>query len=223
MKMCVQKYLIFICLCSVVVLLIIILNRGNIIIKTYDINNYHSQSNQVDHYFTTPNYNLFTIDYVVQKQKAIIEKELANYNLKNLILTEGGQPIRNLVMATWRTGSTFLSEIIDATPGNFYHYEPLLYNGYYDIKESDANSSLRVVKKLFSCDYSDMEEYVAAAKKERYLFKHNAKLWKQCVRYPKYCYNTKFLSEFCKVFPFQLMKIIRWRLQLAEELLRDDR
>lgn len=222
MKICRQHGLLILCLCSAAVLLFIIFNRGNITIKTYDINNYHIQSDQED-YYTTPNHSLFTIDNVLQKQKAIIEKELANYNLKDLVLADGGRPIRNLVIATWRTGSTFFSEIINALPGNFYHYEPLLYNGYYEIQGADVNSSMRVVKKLFMCDYSDMTDYIEMAKKEIYLFSHNEKLWKQCVLYPEYCFNTTFLSEFCKVFPFQLMKIVRWRLQMAEELLRDDR
>lgn len=211
-----------------ILLLLLLFSRTDVTVKNYDTNNYHLQQDEDDDYYTTPNYNLFTIAHVIQKQKAIIEKEYARYSfphntkLKNYVLADGGRPIRNLVIATWRTGSTFLSEVIDSLPGNFYHYEPLLYNGYNEIKESDANFSMKVVKKLLMCDYSDIDEYIEMAKKEIYLFTHNAKLWKQCALFSEYCFNTTFLSEFCKVFPFQSMKIVRWRLQFAEELLKDD-
>lgn len=52
--------------------------------------------------------------------------------LNDLIMEKGGQPIRNVIFTTWRSGSTFLGETLDSHPGTFYHYEPLLH---FEIKQ----------------------------------------------------------------------------------------
>lgn len=42
-------------------------------------------------------------------------------SLDDLTLETGGQPIRSIIISTWRSGSTFLGDILNAMPGNFYH------------------------------------------------------------------------------------------------------
>jgi len=40
-------------------------------------------------------------------------------------MENGGKPIRNIIFATWRSGSTFVGELTNSHPGMFYVYEPL--------------------------------------------------------------------------------------------------
>ena len=43
---------------------------------------------------------------------------------------ESGQ-VRNLLVATsWRSGSSFLGELLNQVPGTFYYFEPLHYYSY---------------------------------------------------------------------------------------------
>ncbi len=51
--------------------------------------------------------------------------------LKDYTLVTGGQPVKALVVTTWRSGSTFLGDIMNAHPATYYHYEPLLH---FDIR-----------------------------------------------------------------------------------------
>lgn len=171
-----------------------------------------------------------TIKDIINQQKLQIEQELANYqfpfglNLQNFTLGTHGKPLRNIIVTTWRSGSTFLGDIINAVPGNYYHYEPLLDYEIIQIRGPPyAQEALQNLKKLLSCDYTDMEHYLEYGKNHIYLFTHNNRLWDQCQVYQQqYCWNAQFLSEFCKLFPFQSMKLVRLRLRLAEELLKDE-
>ena len=57
--------------------------------------------------------------------RAEVERQLAGYG--------PGRPsstVRAMVATTWRSGSTFLGDIMQAHPATYYHYEPLLH---YDI------------------------------------------------------------------------------------------
>jgi len=74
-------------------------------------------------------------------------------NLDEFILEKGGEPIRNIVFTSWRSGSTFLGDLLNAHPGTFYHYEPLLplgivqviqlsYISFYNSQSTIAYSSL---------------------------------------------------------------------------------
>lgn len=200
-----------------------------------DVSDFHRNNQlypepvQDDYYFPTPNYSFYSIKYVVQQQKAVLEQELADYSfppktkLENFTLSDGGQPVRNIIIATWRSGSTFLGDVINAVPGNFYHYEPLLDYGIVQIRGPPyGDSAIRTLKRLLMCDYKDLYNYVEYGKTHVYLFTHNTRLWNQCSLYPQHCYNSTFLSEFCKLFPSHSMKVVRLRLRLAEELLKDD-
>lgn len=173
-------------------------------------------------------YNSFSMDDVVNQQKEAVEEELSNYKfppntqLEDFSLSNGGQPKRNIIIASWRTGSTFLGQLVSSVPGSFYFYEPLIHYGPYEVVEPpQTNASLEMVKKLINCNYSGLHEYIENSKLHQIKFSHNTRLWKQCQLYPNYCFRHKFFSDICKVFPFQTMKIIRWRLNTAEELLKD--
>lgn len=46
--------------------------------------------------------------------------------LDDLIMEKGGRPMRSIIVSSWRSGSTFVGDLVNAHPANFYHYEPLV-------------------------------------------------------------------------------------------------
>ncbi|XP_055379266.1 uncharacterized protein LOC129610656 isoform X2 [Condylostylus longicornis] len=190
--------------------------------------------------FSTENYRSFnttvTINDILLYQRAKIIQEMENFEypagrfgvdaekLSDLIMENDGSPVRSIIVTTWRSGSTFLGDILNSMPGNYYHYEPLLN---FDIKQirgpPDDEKAINNLKNLLKCDYTDMEEYLEYGKEHKYLFEHNERLWTQCKEFPQFCWRPKFLTPFCKLFPLQSMKIVRLRLSLAEKLLEDER
>lgn len=183
-------------------------------------------------YLVTQNYSLSKDDirYIVKQQEYNNQRELIGYKfphnatIKDYTMSNGGQPIRSVIVTTWRSGSTFLGDVLNSIPGNFYHYEPLLDFGIRQVRDPPlSNIALSNLKNLLNCNYTDLDDYLKYGKSHIYLFTHNFRLWNQCETYPYYCWNSTFLSEFCKVFPFQSMKTVRLRLHLAEELLKIQR
>ncbi|XP_063588383.1 carbohydrate sulfotransferase 4-like [Penaeus indicus] len=171
------------------------------------------------------------IDGVLLEQKHLLERHLEGYafhsklnvsNLKDLVLREGGQPLRNLIVTSWRSGSTFLGDILLSHPGTFYHYEPLLDFGIKQIRCGDeAAQAMHNLKHLLNCDYSEMEHYLKYGPSHPWVFSHNSVLWSRCKTFPDLCWKPEFLSPFCSLFPFQSLKTVRLRLNLTEELLED--
>lgn len=169
-----------------------------------------------------------TIEEVVEHARELIKEETSDYifppntSLSNFTPATRGTPLRSIILTTWRSGSTFLGEVLNAVPGNFYHYEPLLDYGIIQIRGPPyEESAVRHLKRLLSCDYSNLDDYLEFGKTHTHLFSHNTRLWDMCGQYPFYCWNSTFLSKFCKEFPFQSMKSVRLRLHLAEALLED--
>lgn len=177
----------------------------------------------------------FTIDDIINLQRNKIAMEMADYKypngkfgvkaekLSDLTLETGGTPLRNIIITTWRSGSTFVGDILNSIPGNYYHYEPLLNYDIVQIRGPPyAKTAIKNLKKLLNCDYEDMYDYLEYGQEHIWLFTHNERLWDQCLDFPQVCWNSTFLSRFCKLFPIQSMKVVRLRLKLAEELLGED-
>lgn len=142
--------------------------------------------------------------------------------LEDLLLDRGGRPMRSLIVTTWRSGSTFFGDIMNAHPANFYHYEPLLDFGILQVRGPPyAEQALTNIRSLLNCDYKNMDRYLNYGKTHFWLFSHNTLLWKQCQAHRRICWDPEFVSRFCRLFPFQSMKTVRLRLRVAEELLAE--
>ncbi|CAO1400002.1 unnamed protein product [Diamesa hyperborea] len=175
-----------------------------------------------------------SIEDILNYQRQQIAEELSNYeypsgkfgveanNLQELTPETNGNPMRSLIITTWRSGSTFLGDILNAMPGNFYHYEPLLTFDIIQIRGPPHDKpAINLLKKLLKCNYTDMNEYLEFGQTHNYLFTHNSRLWNQCHLFPNFCYQPKFLESFCKLFPLQSMKVVRLRMDIAARLLED--
>ncbi|XP_046746144.1 carbohydrate sulfotransferase 5-like [Diprion similis] len=176
------------------------------------------------------------IDQIISKQRRLISEETKDYSfpngrynisaskLEDLVIEKNGRPIRSVIVATWRSGSTFLGEILNAHPANYYHCEPLIAFDIARIRGPPlAKKALKWVKDLLNCEYQDLGEYLSYAKKDLWAFAFNPYLWKQCEAHQDICFYREFHSSLCKLFPFQSMKLVRLRLQIAQELLADEK
>ncbi|CAL4124720.1 unnamed protein product, partial [Meganyctiphanes norvegica] len=139
----------------------------------------------------------------------------------DLIPEQGGQPVRSIVITTWRSGSTFVGDILNIPPGSFYHYEPLADFGFKQVRSgADAAQASHNLRHFLTCNYTDLDHYLKYSNKEKWPLRHNSPLWKFCNN-SHLCRKPEFLSQFCSLFPFQTLKAIRLRLNLTKELLED--
>jgi len=173
------------------------------------------------------------VDVAISSERDLIAKDLEGYQtttgekVDSFLMEKGGNPVRAMVATTWRSGSTFLGDIMTAHPATFYHYEPLLH---YDIVQARsgarAEDAVRTLKDLMHCNYTSLGSYLQYGKSHQWLFSHNQPLWSHCTKDgPKfrssYCWKPEFLNRFCPLFPFQSIKTVRLRLNLTKSLVED--
>lgn len=170
-------------------------------------------------------------DKILEKTRENIRQALRNYNftysgvnrLEDLTIETGGQPLRSVIISTWRSGTTFLGDILNAMPGNFYHYEPLLRYDIIQIRgPPHADSAMETIKNMLKCNFDNMDKYFNYGKSHMHQFTHNTRLWDHCKHKNELCFDSDFTSRLCKLFPFQSMKVVRIRLKLIQELLDDN-
>ncbi|XP_048517124.1 carbohydrate sulfotransferase 1-like isoform X4 [Dendroctonus ponderosae] len=119
-----------------------------------------------------------------------------------------------------RSFSVHGGDVLNALPGNYYHYEPLMDYGIIQIRgPPDADSALTRLKSLLNCDYTNLYKYIEYATTHNNLLRHNKRLWAHCEADHDICWDREFLNQFCRLFPFQSVKTVRLRLKLAEALL----
>lgn len=179
---------------------------------------------------TSPYDGLPNIEKFLNKTRARIKAEMVGYNfsysgvqkLEDLVMESGGQPLRSVIISTWRSGTTFLGEVLNAMPGNFYHYEPLLKYEIIQIRgPPHADKALNTIKNMLKCNYDDMDDYFKFGKWNLHQFSHNTRLWDHCKYKKELCFDAEFTARMCKLFPFQSMKVVRVRLRLIQEILED--
>ncbi|XP_057319631.1 carbohydrate sulfotransferase 5-like isoform X1 [Microplitis mediator] len=181
------------------------------------------------------NLSFLEIQDVVDQQRRDIERDMETYeypngkyglnisNLDDLLMEKGGRPMRSVILANWRSGSTFLGDVVNSHPANFYHYEPLLDFGIVQVRGPPlAQAAIANIYALFNCEYNKLQNYLDFGKTHPWVFNHNTHLWTQCVIHRKICWDPLFVTKFCRIFPFQSMKLVRLRLRIAQVLLEDE-
>jgi len=133
------------------------------------------------------------------------------------------EPLRILIVTTWRSGSTFMGDLFTSIPTAFYHYEPYLHEG---IRRMRRNEDLRHLRSLFQCDYRGVEEsYFSYGLAHPELFSHNRRLWRRCTRRRRsstnVCMRRNVLAQICLQSPIQVAKTVRLPLRLAASLMEE--
>ena len=72
------------------------------------------------------------------KIREFLQEEMSS--VVNFTGTESGGPLRILIVATFRTGSSFLAQILASHPGAFYLFEPLSKYGFFQVTFTHTSS-----------------------------------------------------------------------------------
>ena len=129
---------------------------------------------------------------------------------------------RILIVSTWRSGSSFLGEVIHSAPGVFYSYEPLHFFDYGH--PAGPYSKTELIQSIFNCSFPG--DYLRHINKwpegEKHIFmRKNRRVWEACQREKSLCYRPDFVGQLCTYFPIQLIKVVRLRAKELTPLLED--
>jgi len=157
--------------------------------------------------------------------KANIMDIVGNIPVGKKVPVESARQI--LIATTWRSGSTFLGDLLNHYKGTFYYFEPLHYYGSTQ-NELKVQNETTFLKSLFTCKFnSENIGFLHHVSKEnnKFLFKnHNFRLWNSCksaLPNDIMCLMPDYLNHVCPRFPIKLIKTVRLRVKNVEELIQD--
>ncbi|XP_045131714.1 carbohydrate sulfotransferase 1-like isoform X2 [Portunus trituberculatus] len=162
---------------------------------------------------------------LVRRKVEADRKKLSSKTLR--LWSPGEVPLRVLLVTTWRSGSTFLGQVLAHHPAVFNHYEPFSPLGVRQVRSGrEAFQSQQLLHRLMDCQYTGQDEYLNYTRSHAEdMLGHNKGIWDPCHRGPNFntCFNSSFLSQACQMFPIQLVKTVRLRLNLTQLFLNDER
>ncbi|XP_045625224.1 carbohydrate sulfotransferase 1 [Procambarus clarkii] len=151
----------------------------------------------------------------------------AVHNARPLSSQPRPKTLKVVIATTWRSGSTFLEELLASHSAVYNHYEPLLQFGLRQIRDGqDAVEAQKIIHDLLSCRYSGHEEYMKTAQNIKEMISRNVQLWNTCSIKDwgdALCFNEVFLTGACELFPWATMKIVRLRLKFLRPILEDSK
>lgn len=175
--------------------------------------------------------SIMSADEILDEQSRKIAEDMKDYeypkgkffvnasNLADLTPENGGQPMRSVVVATCRGGSSFFGDILNAVPGTFYDFEPL--KAIQHKLKNDNEIGLKYLTNLLRCNFSYMKQHLKLY--NTLLYNRNTDLWSYLKKFPNLQSDVQFFESYCKLFPSRAMKVIRLRLKAAATLLQDSR
>ena len=186
---------------------------------------YQFEKTKGDKNSNTPN----KIHHILYKNCARIGDFVSSRNARHILLA-----------STFRSGSSFLGELLSRYPGTFYSYEPLMYtrtmntsevNGYRDSTFSRKTREIfiQLLLQVFKCNL-DIEyiKYISYTYHDALL--RNFRLWNTCKTLcpgcndglvSRECSILSFYNSTCPKFPIRLIKTVRFRMEDSEKLLLD--
>lgn len=138
-----------------------------------------------------------------------------------------------LIASTYRSGSSFLGDLLNHYQGTFYSFEPLHYNenkiGQPKMSEAEKNKEyIDMLRQVFKC--IPESGYFQHASKKSYIFQHNFRFWNVCENIAKRtsakkevtpCYSSEIYSKMCQMLPIRLIKTVRLPVNETRKLFLD--
>ncbi|XP_042878592.1 uncharacterized protein LOC122257394 [Penaeus japonicus] len=130
---------------------------------------------------------------------------------------------RVIILSTWRSGSSFLGDLLKSYPGTYFSFEPLhhLLKNLHLQEGPLVDVVLNLLRSIMTCDLSQQEEYVSYMRNNSFLIDHNTRIWNSCSRNRALCFDKDYLSAVCKYMPVNVMKTVRMGLSPVVALLQD--
>ena len=127
---------------------------------------------------------------------------------------------RVLLVTYFRSGSSYLGDIMQQNWKTFYTFEPLIFLTLgYKINQTMTERGLDVIKKVFECDFEKIDlEYIKYFAKNNFLMTWNKFLNSVCHNNSTTCSTRRFMSETCRRSRYNLIKSTRLTMDHVEIL-----
>ena len=145
--------------------------------------------------------------------------------LGDTLLSQESDLVKNILIATsWRSGSSFLGELLAQYPGTFYFFEPLHYYAQKVTPQSGVIREEEFLETLFRCQFGVSNHGFLEHVRNNPVLLSNKRLWDSCQLFAEHerlevCFSEEYLNTVCPRFPLRLIKTVRLRVQRTRKLL----
>ncbi|XP_035707507.1 uncharacterized protein LOC110860089 isoform X2 [Folsomia candida] len=134
------------------------------------------------------------------------------------------KPKRNFIISTWRSGSSFLGEMIATHPGTIFFYEPFMFMKSQRIRSNEnVTRVMEMINAMSECNFHYADWLKSNGNFINTMISWTPGLKTICPDIPGSCSDPEFIHNLCELFPIKFMKFVRLQLRNIEPLLRDDR
>ncbi|KAL7644158.1 UNVERIFIED_CONTAM: hypothetical protein RMT77_004982 [Armadillidium vulgare] len=164
----------------------------------------------------------FTLKLPEKLMTKLMEKSLQNLPPQ---IRPTPMSLKIIIISTWRSGTSFLNDILSSHDGVFSHYEPLHHFGikrFRDKYDPESVEAQKFIKGVLNCEYVD-KTYFSNLQANKFIVRNNKIFWNLCQNeeYENECYTKDFLEASCSLFPIHVIKTVRLGVPLLESLLED--
>ncbi|KAI2810657.1 hypothetical protein BLOT_001820 [Blomia tropicalis] len=122
----------------------------------------------------------------------------------------GANVSRVLLLAYFRSGSSFVGDLMQQNWKSFYSFEPLhLMTRYTRIDDTNLTKALNLITSIYDCDFASNSYYVKWIEKNQFLLKWNKFLWNVCRFRSQSCFDPKYMRQACRRSKYNIIKIVR--------------
>lgn len=101
-----------------------------------------------------------------------------------------------LLITSWRSGSTYMGELLTAPKGSFFFLEPFDQFSY----SPETNTALEFIDELHHCNFTD---------KGRHTWRYNKNFRKYCIDYSAPCWMPGVVQKYCELCSRHVLKVVR--------------
>ena len=161
--------------------------------------------------------------------KKFKNKKEHDYNMKSLLngfnplsrfpVYNGRNVSRILLIGYFRSGSSFVGDLMQQNWKSFYSFEPLhLMTRYTRIEDSNLTQALNLLTGIFTCDFKRSPHYIEWIEKNQFLLKWNKFLWNVCRFRPISCNDVNYVTQACQRSKYNIIKVVRLPIRHLEIL-----
>ncbi|RWS21252.1 secreted protein-like protein [Leptotrombidium deliense] len=119
-----------------------------------------------------------------------------------------------IIVAYWRSGSSFVGDLLQQNCGTFYSFEPLrVFSEGNILKDQNLTKAFNIMQEIINCNFEALPEYHEKSIKFDHYMLNNI-LRPYCLRThkAKYC-SSKFVAQVCRKSQLHVIKITRLTLK----------
>nr|XP_046918080.1 carbohydrate sulfotransferase 1-like [Dermatophagoides farinae] len=161
-----------------------------------------------------------------RKEKDHLRAIRHKYNfIEKFKIFNGNDQARVLIVAYFRSGSSFIGDLLQQNWKSFYTFEPLNYmTRQTRIDHQNLTEAINLISGVYNCDFSNNtipQYYNQWIRNHTFLIRWNRFFWNICkFRTMAICYDNEFMSDVCIRSRYNIIKTVRLRIRDIEPLIR---